>query len=558
MAVGWSLKHLRVFLTISGMVLVHSCHISTIKTGNAVVRGAGRLIAGQFAAYQMKLLRRKSLEGLTVTMLFEKNVLERPARALLRAIVLTGGVLFWPGVQTPAALAQSTQMNKIESANGTGVARTITTYREFDQKNPFFKALGTNGRSCATCHVLSEGLTMNPEYADTLFELTQGLDPLFAAVDGTNSPRADMSSLEARRNNTSLLRRKGLFRVELTPPANAEFSIERVDDPYGYAGPTRISLYRRPLPSTNVRFLSAVMWDGRESIVAGSVAQGLRSQVNDAVLGHMQAVVSPSENDISAIVDFESHLYTSQIFDKVVGSLDTKDVKGAPERLISVPFFPGINKLLGPRGISALFNPNIFTVFRAGGSERRRGGSQPSANHEAVIRGQRIFNFKPFTISGVAGFSQDMPPFAGPREGGPRRGPNSRIFIKDASTVRGTCGSCHNTHEVGSNSLPLFMNTGTADGALRTPDLPLYTLRNRVTGEVLTTTDPGVAMTTGKWQDIGKFKVPSLRALETHSPYFHHGFSGELLDLIEFYNTRFHIGLTQQEKEDLKAFLVTL
>jgi cytochrome c peroxidase len=102
------------------------------------------------------------------------------------------------------------------------------------------------------------------------------------------------------------------------------------------------------------------------------------------------------------------------------------------------------------------------------------------------------------------------------------------------------------------------MNTGIADAARRTPDMPLYTLRNKATGERLQTTDPGAAMTTGKWIDIGKFKTPSLRGLETHSPYMHNGFSGDLLDIINFYDTRFSIGLTEKEKSDLKVFLQSL
>ena len=65
-------------------------------------------------------------------------------------------------------------------------------------------------------------------------------------------------------------------------------------------------------------------------------------------------------------------------------------------------------------------------------------------------------------------------------------------------------------------------------------------------------------MTTGKWNDIGKFKVPSLRGLETHSPYMHNGFSGDLLDILDFYDNRFQIGLSAQDKADLRAFLVTL
>lgn len=162
--------------------------------------------------------------------------------------------------------------------------------------------------------------------------------------------------------------------------------------------------------------------------------------------------------------------------------------------------------------------------------------SSPTPAEQSVARGERLFNTRQFTISGVAGLND----------------------IVGKTAIKGTCSSCHSNPNIGSNALPLLLNTGIADGALRTLDLPLYTLRNRKTGAIQKTTDPGAAMTTGKWNDIGKFKVPSLRALETHFPYMHNGFSGELLDIINFYDNRFLIDLSDQDKADLRAFLVTL
>ena len=50
----------------------------------------------------------------------------------------------------------------------------------------------------------------------------------------------------------------------------AEFELTSVDDPYGYASAAELSLFRRPLPTTNLKFLSAVMWDGRETFSAQS------------------------------------------------------------------------------------------------------------------------------------------------------------------------------------------------------------------------------------------------------------------------------------------------
>ena len=88
--------------------------------------------------------------------------------------------------------------------------------------------------------------------------------------------------------------------------------------------------------------------------------------------------------------------------------------------------------------------------------------------------------------------------------------------------------------------------------------MPLYTLRNKVTGAIVQTTDPGKALLSGKWADIGKFKGPILRGLSARAPYFHNGFAASLGDVVDFYNTRFNAGFTGSEKADLVAFLKTL
>ena len=51
-------------------------------------------------------------------------------------------------------------------------------------------------------------------------------------------------------------------------------------------------------------------------------------------------------------------------------------------------------------------------------------------------------------------------------------------------------------------------------------------------------------MITGRWTDIGKFKGPVLRALAARPPYFHNGSADTLEQVVDFYETRFHMGLT--------------
>src|SRR5262249_10271886 len=119
--------------------------------------------------------------------------------------------------------------------------------------------------SCASCHVASTGWTISPDEVQDRFFTSLGLDPIFRTVDGSNSPNADTSTLPARLRAFSMLLSKGVIRVGMPIPAGAEFELVGVDDPHGFASASELSLFRRPAPSTNLRFLTAVMWDGRES-----------------------------------------------------------------------------------------------------------------------------------------------------------------------------------------------------------------------------------------------------------------------------------------------------
>jgi len=63
-------------------------------------------------------------------------------------------------------------------------------------------------------------------------------------------------------------------------------------------------------------------------------------------------------------------------------------------------------------------------------------------------------------------------------------------------------------------------------------------------GTIIQTTDPGRALITGKWADIGKFKGPILRGLSARAPFFHNGSAATLQDVVNFCDIRFDIGLT--------------
>jgi cytochrome c peroxidase len=78
------------------------------------------------------------------------------------------------------------------------------------------------------------------------------------------------------------------------------------------------------------------------------------------------------------------------------------------------------------------------------------------------------------------------------------------------------------------------------------------------TGQTFVVTDPGRALISGNCADIGKLKGPILRGLAGRAPYFHNGSAATLLDAVNFYDQRFNIGFTEEDKRDLVAFLRTL
>ena len=183
----------------------------------------------------------------------------------------------------------------------------------------------------------------------------RALIPSSHTVDGANAPNLDMSTVAKRQANCSMLLTRGLIRVNLSLPATAEFTLAAVDDPYHYANAQNLSCFRRPLPTTNLRFLSTVMWDGRELLDAIDLQDALESQVKDAVLTHMQGKTPPSAAQVAQIIDFETHLYTAQIYDNNAGSLTAPGIDGGPTTLMALPFFPGINKCVRPGTYAAAF-----------------------------------------------------------------------------------------------------------------------------------------------------------------------------------------------------------
>jgi hypothetical protein len=386
--------------------------------------------------------------------------------------------------------------------------------------HPFFTPLGSNGRACITCHQPTSAMSLSLDLIRLRWADTNGKDPLFAAIDGSNCPNLPQEKEESH----SLLLERGLFRIALPwPPVNAsgqpvkpDFRIEVVRDPTGCnKNPASISVYRRPRVAANLKYIAlptgvTLLADGREP--------SLQSQAISAALTHEQASEAPTPAQLKQIEDFERQLFMAQQSDVLGGLLGEPDgppLLGADNLASGIA---GAGALPSGGNLAASFDPwrNLTAPNLA---IRQR------AFRESVLRGVDLFASREFGL---------------------------------ADGKRGTCATCHRpginrSIDIGTTNLPT---------AKESPELPLFRITCNTSapphpqlGRTFLTQDPGRALITGKCADVGSILMQQFRGLTARAPYFANGSAGDLSELVDFYDRRFQIGLTDKEKQDLANFL---
>jgi hypothetical protein len=226
-----------------------------------------------------------------------------------------------------------------------------------------------------------------------------------------------------------------------------------------------------------------------------------------------------------------------------------------------------------------------FDIFAAWSNLPHGGDARINAARAAIARGEILFNtavlHQPADLDGKL---LDVGSIA---NGGTNADHPDRIPAGQPIH----CVTCHAAHNLGNNPNPNFIGRIGTDSieileklvstrkaqdpllanVLRSAKkLPLYCLRpdsdtalfeqaqcGTHPGDVKTT-DPGRAMVTGLIADVGKFKPPILRNLSARLPLFHAGTASTIPELIDFYDARFEINLTKQQKSDLQKFLAAL
>ena len=466
-------------------------------------------------------------------------------------------------------------------ANATGAIGILNTAGTIDTAaQPFFQPLGTNGRACVTCHQPGDGMGLAVATVRERWEATGGRDPLFASVDGSNCPNLPPDDPASH----SLLLTRGLIRVALPwPPRDAgetplplEFTLEVVRDPTGCntnptygltsAQPT-VSVYRRPRVVANTKYLTHnnfgvgpfIAKSGLPAVrdpdtglptsmnmMSDARATTLKVQAVDAARTHLglpPGTLSP--DTLRALVAFEEQIYSAQTRDLAAGDL-TNDAPGFGPR----------NLAAEPAGV--LGNNTTRWVFPIGDSWREAaagtGGDAQQEARAAIARGHDVFMFRTFFIRDSMHLNS----------------------VGLGNPVKRTCSTCHGMHMTGMDVANGWMDIGTTNlpwareaplnpWTKDAPQLPLFKITcnadvapHPFLGRVIYTQDPGRALISGKCNDVGAIVMQQFRGLAARAPYFSNGSAATLRELVDFYDRRYSIGYSEQEKHDLVAFLGAL
>ncbi len=441
------------------------------------------------------------------------------------------------------------------AVNPGGVAETVTTTGTIDRSTSFFQRLGTNDRTCETCHSANQGWTLTPLGATTAFITTGGHDPLFLPHDEGARPDADLTTFFQRLVDFApTVLARGLTRFTRTNPATSEYDVTAVSDPSGFSTTAAFLNFRRPTPTANEALVSSVTWTAGPGLVRTSLSGLVGGAAN---LHEQRDPTTPVPADVvQAQDDFQLGIFFAQSIDAAAGRLDSDGATGGPTNLMNQPFHIGINDIqnLDPSGQP--FSSKVFNLFDAWAvyaqdgdhdhdhaqacspwvANDRNHRRRVAAARAAIYRGQEIFNNTTFTVTGVNGLND----------------------VLGQPAVTATCSTCHNSPNVGGHSVVRMFDVGTADQPNCDALLPLVTVKNKTTGETRTVCDLGRANSSHKWAEIGTFRAPPLRGLAARPPYFHDGQAARIEDTVDYFDRRFQIGLSDDQKSDLAAFLRAL
>ncbi|HEV8551528.1 MAG TPA: hypothetical protein VGQ57_20915 [Polyangiaceae bacterium] len=431
---------------------------------------------------------------------------------------------------------------------------------------------GTNGRSCATCHVRDDHTALTPAHVTELLAENPA-DPLFNRIDA-DDPNAETLTFNALQH--------GLVRVVIHLPDNMDLL-----DPFtgGVVTPAdrTVSVWRAVPTTENTSITAPYQYDGRKTT--------LQEQAQGAITAHSQGG-TVAQADLDAIAEFQQGQYTSNRA-KYVGK---KMLKGTPVDKIRVPerdmdeltpaqsrgrdvyamaceaCHGGATTLqVTNRDVHALafleLKPDGNVVFDTSVTPPRPVEQDPSPHDEFLNVGFANISYLGQLFNAIG-----LGDLFGPR------------FNKDVTLPQYRYRFYKNAQRTEANKLvdlPPIPVTVTGSPFDLQPQLDADGAP--IVGPNLLpqawSTDPGRAAITGNPRDFEAFDVPALRGIANTAPYFHDNSAATLRDAVDLYS-RFILpfftmlnlpanlppenggffaeSLSPQQKDDLLAYLAIL
>jgi hypothetical protein len=271
----------------------------------------------------------------------------------------------------------------------------------------------------------------------------------------------------------------------------------------------------------------------------------LQSQMTDATRSHLEwNGLTPEQ--MARIEKFERQVFAAQVDMGKGGSL------------IPANGPPGLGPYnLRDGAMGVLGNNTTRWVIPMGDAWQTPAPGETAderAMRESILRGHHIFHFRTFWI----------------------RDSMHLNTVGLGNPTKRTCATCHGMHMTGLDTANGWMDIGTtnlpwAKEAPRNPWqtedelMPLFKITcsrsvhpHPYLGRVIYTQDPGRALISGKCNDVGTIVMQQFRGLAAREPYFSNGSAKNVRELIDFYDRRYNVQYSEQEKVDLGNFLSAL
>ena len=310
---------------------------------------------------------------------------------------------------------------------------------------PSSRAWAPTAAPASSCHQPAQAWGITPAEVQQRFDASDGTDPdLPPQRRRQRAQPADVVDASAQRRAAySMLldqaadpRRHAASRPTPSSSSRGRRSLH-------YASATELSLFRRPLPSTNLKFLATVMWDGRETVAPATPMRDTN-------------LAQPATTPRSATRRRRRRLTTAQrqaIVDFETGAVHRADHRHAT---------PAASRRRGARG-----GPVTCRTRRSTSASTTCSGADP--------RTRAPFRPDVFTSS-----TRGRPQTGDRQRGGPardraRRGRCSTRAVQHhaasaASTtpsacadLTGTCTTCHDAPNAGNHSVALPLDIGLTD-----------------------------------------------------------------------------------------------